>query len=185
MRKTKPLVAGPIALTLAAVLFVQRDSLAQTQPDAPQVQTSTLNQQIRDFPQREVRAHVADIRTLDPPPDRVVGALTTGEFSWGTFMRTLGDYSAFASTNTIAGRDIPQMIGKMAPIELSHGGKTWAQLYAAMALHSYGRDLNRNALWLSLSPEGKEIYRSLLDPGRFYDAKTDKLIHLPENYFGV
>jgi len=68
------------------------------------------------------------------------------------------------------------MIGKMAPIELSHGGKTWAQLYAAMALHSYGRDLNRNALWLSLSPEGKEIYRSLLDPRavlRCEDAQTD------------
>jgi len=59
------------------------------------------------------------------------------------------------------------MIGKMAPIELSHGGKTWAQLYAAMALHSYGRDLNHNALWLSLSLEGKEIYRSLLDPRDF------------------
>ena len=70
--------------------------------------------------------------------DRVVGALTTGEFSWGTFMRTLGDYSAFASTNTIAGHDVPTMIGKMAQIELSHGGKTWAQLYAAMALHSPG-----------------------------------------------
>jgi hypothetical protein len=28
-----------------------------------------------------VKAHVADITTLDPPPDRVVGALTTGEFN--------------------------------------------------------------------------------------------------------
>ena len=146
MRKTKPVVAGPIALTLAAVLFVQRDSLAQTQPDAPQVQTSTLNQQIRDFPQREVRAPVADIRALDPPPDRVVGALTTGEFSWGTFMRTLGAYSEFAGTRTIANHDVPQMIGKMAQIELSHGGKTWAQLYAAMALESFGKDLNHNSL---------------------------------------
>jgi len=63
----------------------------------------------------------------------VVGALTTGEFSWGTFMRTLGDYSTFASTNTIAGHDVPQMIGRMAAIELSRGGKTWAQLYAATA----------------------------------------------------
>jgi hypothetical protein len=55
-----------------------------------QIQTSILNQQVRDFLEREVSAHVADIRTLDPPPDRVVGALTTGEFSWGTFMRMLG-----------------------------------------------------------------------------------------------
>src|SRR6266436_2567299 len=185
MRKTNRLVVGPIALTLAAVLFVHCDSFAQAHADAPQIQTSTLDQQIRDFLQREVTAHVADIKTLDPPPDRVVGALTTGEFSWGTFMRTLGDYSAFASTNTIAGHDLPAMIGKMAEIELSHGGKTWAQLYAAMALHSYGRNLDHNALWQNLSPKEKESYRALLDPGRFYDSKTHKLIHLPENYFGV
>lgn len=31
--------------------------------------------------EREVTAHVADIKTLNPPPERVVGALTTGEFS--------------------------------------------------------------------------------------------------------
>ena len=185
MRKTRPFVAGPIALTLAAVLFVHRDSFAQTQPDAPQIQTSTLDQQIRDFLEREVGAHVADIRTLDPPPDRVVGALTTGEFSWGTFMRTLGAYSEFAGTTTIANHDVPQMIGKMAQIELSHGGKTWAQLYAAMALESLGKDLNHNALWQGLSSQERATYVALLDPARFYDAKTHTLIHLPENYFGV
>src|SRR5713101_5853245 len=169
MRKTNRLVAGPIALTLAAVLFVHCDSFAQAHADAPQIQTSTLDQQIRDFLQREVTAHVADIKTLDPPPDRVLGALTTGEFSWGTFMRTLG---------------APQMIGEMAHIELDHGGKTWAQLYAAMALESFGTDLNHNVLWQGLSSEERTTYVSLLDPGRFYDAKTHTLIHLPENYFG-
>jgi len=170
---------------LVGFLGMGPDARAQSRSDAQLLLTATLDEEVRAFLKQEVTAHVADIKSLNPPPDRVVGALTTGEFSWGTFMRTLGDYSAFASTNTIAGREVPQMIGKMAQIELSHGGKTWAQLYAAMALHSYGRDLNQNALWQSLSPEGKETYRSLLDPSRFYDAKTHTLIHLPENYFGV
>ncbi len=185
MQKTNRLVVGPIALTLAAVLFVHCDSFAQAHADAPQIQTSTLDQQIRDFLQREVTAHVADIKTLDPPPDRVLGALTTGEFSWGTFMRTLGAYSEFAGTKTIANHSAPQMIGEMAHIELDHGGKTWAQLYAAMALESFGTDLNHNVLWQGLSSEERTTYVSLLDPGRFYDAKTHTLIHLPENYFGV
>ena len=167
------------------LLWTSDNSAAQVPPESQQVSTAALDQDIRTFLKNEITAHVADIKSLDPPPDRVVGALTTGEFSWGTFMRALGDYSAFASTNTIAGHDIPPMIGKMAQIELSRGGKTWAQLYAATALRSYGRDLNHNALWQSLSPADKESYRSLLDPGRFYDAKTRKLIHLPENYFGV
>src|SRR6266852_5466406 len=163
MPKTKRLVIGPLALTLAAVLFVNCDSFAHAHPEAPQIQTSTLDQQIRDFLQREVTAHVADIKTLDPPPDRVVGALTAGEFSWGTFMRTLGAYSEFMETETIAGHDVPQMIGKMAQIELAHGGKTWAQLYAAMALESFGTDLKRNALWQGLSSEKRETYLALLD----------------------
>jgi hypothetical protein len=185
MRKTKLIALRLVGLILARFLCPSCHSLAQTHDDASQIQTSELDQQIRDFLQKEVTAHVADIKTLAPPPERVVGALTTGEFSWGTFMRTLGAYSEFAGTKTIAGHDVPQMIGQMAQIELSHGGKTWAQLYAAMALESLGIDLKHNALWQELSSEERETYVALLDPGRFYDSKTHTLIRLPENYFGV
>jgi hypothetical protein len=176
---------GLIGFTLAALLSLSSDSFAQTPPGASQIQTAELDHKIRDFLQREVTAHVADIKTLDPPPERVVGALTIGEFSWGTFMRTLGSYAEFAGTTTIAGHDVPRMIGKMAKVELDHGGKTWAQLYAAMALESFGRDLNHNALWQRLTSEERKTYLVLIDPGRFYDAKSHKLLHLPENYFGV
>src|SRR5438445_4279649 len=185
MRKTKLRTVGILGLLLAGLLCARCNLSAQMQAGEPQIQTSELDQQIRDFLRREVTAHVSDIKTLELPPDRVVGALTTGEFSWGTFMRTLGVYSEFAGTRTIAGRDVPQMIGKMAQIELSRGGKTWAQLYAAMALESFGTDLKHNALWQGLSSEQREAYLALLDPGRFYDAKNRKLIGLPENYFGV
>jgi hypothetical protein len=185
MRNAVLLRTGWIGFLLFGFLGAGSNLPAQTLSEAKQVRMTDLDREIQEFLNREITAHVADIKSLDPPPDRVVGALTIGEFSWGTFMRTLGDYSAFASTDTIAGHNVPQMIGKMAQIELSRGGKTWAQLYAAMALHSYGKDLDHNALWQSLSPKGKETYRALLDPGRFYDAKTHKLIHLPENYFGV
>jgi hypothetical protein len=175
----------PISFILGALLSATCVSFAQKPTDEPQIQTSELDRQVRDFLQKEVGAHVADIKALDPPPDHVVGALTTGEFSWGTFMRTLGVYSEFEGTKMIAGRDIPQMIRKMAQIELRQGGKTWAQLYAAMALESFGKDLSHNALWQGMASDEKEAYVALLDPGRFYDAKTHKLIHLPENYFGV
>jgi hypothetical protein len=169
----------------AGFLCPSCESFAQIQGDGTQIQTSKLDQQVREFLEKEVTAHVADIKTLDPPPDRVVGALTIGEFSWGTFMRTLGAYAEFSGTKTIAGHDLAQMIGKMAQIELDRGGKTWAQLYAAMALESFGADLSHNALWQGLSPAGKETYRALLDAGRFYDSQSHQLIHLPENYFGV
>jgi hypothetical protein len=185
MPRSKLLAVRSFAFLFAGFLSVNRDSFAQAKPDAPQIVTSELDQQIRTFLQREVTAHVADIKTLDPPPDLVVGALTTGEFSWGTFMKTLGVYSEFANTNSIAGHDVPQMIGKIAQIELSRGGKTWAQLYAATALESFGKDLKQNALWQALSAEQRKAYLALLDTGRFYHANTHKLDHLPENYFGV
>jgi len=174
-----------VGLLLTCLICPSCDSFAQTPPDNPQIQTSELDRQVLDFLEKDVAAHVSDIKTLDPPPDRVVGALTTGEFSWGTFMRALGAYSEFAGTKTIAGRDVAPMIGKMAQIELSHGGKTWAELYAAMALESFGKDLKTNALWQGLSSAERETYVALLDPSRFYDAKSHKLIHLPDNYFSV
>ena len=184
-QQNKLRVTPPVFMILCGLLFPSCSLVAQTPVTSTQIEASDLDRQVRSFLQTEVAAHVADIKTLDPPPERVVGALTTGEFSWGSFMRTLGAYSRCFETKTIAGHDIPEMIGKMARIELSHGGKTWAQLYAAMALQSFGTDLNRNALWQSMTSEEREAYRELLNPGRVYDQKTRTLIHLPENYFGV
>jgi hypothetical protein len=174
-----------LALAAGALVGAAAPCRAQAKPNSSQIRTADLNNEIRDFLAREVSAHVADIKTLDPPPDRVVGALTTGEFSWGTFMRALAAYSAFADTRTVAGRDVVPMIAQMAPIELRQGGKAWAQLYAALALRSFGSDLNHNELWRSLSPAEKKEWQVLLDPSRFYDAKTRKVINLPENYLGV
>jgi len=185
MRTTKLAAAQWMVLMLAGCLVACSDSVAQIQQNVSPIRTSDLDRQIRDFLQTELTAHVSDIQTLDPPPGRVVGALTTGEFSWGSFMRTLGAYSQFTGSRTIAGRDIPQLLGDIAQIELHQGGKTWAQLYAAMALESFGTDLAHNALWQGLSSQQRQAYLALLDPARFYDAQRHELIHLPENYFGV
>ncbi len=185
LQKTKFHIAPPVVLIFCGLLSPSCSSVVKTQTAASQIDAAEFNQQVRTFLRTEVTAHVVDIKSVDPPPDRVLGALTTGEFSWGSFMRTLGAYSECFETRRIAGHDVPEMIGKMAQIELSHGGKTWAQLYAAMALQSFGADLNHNALWQGMTTEQREEYRKLLDPSRFYDEKAHKLINLPENYFGV
>src|ERR1700683_3843024 len=83
-----------ITLSAGALLVAATPCRAQAKPNSSQIRTADLNNEIRDFFAREVSAHVADIKTLDPPPDRVVGALTTGEFSWGTFMRALAASAA-------------------------------------------------------------------------------------------
>ncbi|HMI54262.1 MAG TPA: hypothetical protein VK525_22325 [Candidatus Saccharimonadales bacterium] len=174
------LVFAGLGLLMVAAAIVAQDPVVPAQ-----LATEDLDREIRQFFMREIPAHVGDIKSLDPPPRRVVGALTTGEFSWGTFMRALAAYANFTGTPMVAGRDAASLIGQMGLIEERSGGKTWAQLYAALALWSFGTDLKTNALWQGLSPQEREAWHSLLDPGRFYDLKTRKLIHLPENYFGV
>src|ERR1700686_5598242 len=159
MQKTKFRTARPLVLLLAGLLGSNCTSRAQVSTNVSQVDASELNRQVRAFLQNEVTVHVADIKILDPPPERVVGALTTGEFSWGSFMRALGAYSECFGTRKIAGHDVPEMIAKMAQIELSDGGKTWAQLYAAMALQSFGTDLNHNALWQEMNTPRRAKYR--------------------------
>jgi hypothetical protein len=145
----------------------------------------SFSQEITDFLGREIAAHAADVRTLDPPQERVVGALTTGDFSWGTFMRAVASYSALSGQRSLAGKDIPPFLGQIGLIESRNGGKTFAQLYAALSLRSFGLDLKKNPLWQSLGPAEQAAWRSLLDPTRFYDPKTRHVINLPENYFGV
>jgi hypothetical protein len=169
-------------LLMAATLGAQSSAPA---PIPAQVSAADLDAEVKQFLSREITAHVQDIHSLDPPQERVVGALTTGDFSWGTFMRALAASSDYVGARTIAGRDVPTFVGKIGLIESRQGGKTFAQLYGALALQQYGTDLNNNALWQSLSAEEKQAWRSLLDPSRFYDRKTRHVINLPENYFGV
>ncbi len=174
-------VQAPLLETMAAPNIQQ----TRSQAAATTVSSLDLDNEIHGFLDREFAAHVADIKSLDPPQDRVVGALTTGEFSWGTFMRALAAYSELSGNKTIAGHDVASMIGKMGLIESRHGGKTFAQLYAALALRHFGIDLDHNAVWQSLGPGEKDAWRSLLDPARFYNRQKHEVINLPENYFGV
>jgi len=149
------------------------------------IQTADLNAEVNAFLAKELAAHVADIKTLEPPPDRVVGALTVGEFSWGTFMRAVAAYADTTGQRELAGRDLAKWVGQIGLIEAKAGSKAFSQLYAAQALRHFGRDLKTNPLWQSLTSEEQTAWRSLLNPERFYDPKTNKVIQLPENYLGV
>ena len=149
------------------------------------VTTATLREEVNTFLGKELAAHLSEIKSLDPPPDRVLGVPTTGEFSWGTFMRSLAAYAETTGNRELAGRDLPKLVGQIGLIESRAGSKAFSQLYAALALRHFGRDLKTNPVWQSLSPEEQKAWRSLLNPERFYDPKTNRVISLAENYLGV
>lgn len=170
--------------------FFQIQIFAQTvrlsvEPRERSVSTAALNSEIKDFTAREIAAHFADIKSYNPPPKRVLNALTVGEFSWGSFARALAAQADVGGNKTIAGKDTARAIAEMGLIEARHGGKAFSQLYSTLALRHYGTDLSKNAVWQSLSESEKKEWHELLDPARFYDAKKRQVINLPENYLGV
>ncbi len=165
--------------SLICVLLLVATTRANT------ISTATLRDEVNDFLGRELATHLSAISTLDPPPDRVLGVPTTGEFSWGTFMRSLAAYAETTGKRELAGREIAKWVAQMGLIESRAGGKAFSQLYAALALRHFGRDLKTNPLWQGMTPDEQKAWRSLLNPERFYDPKTNKVINLPENYLGV
>jgi hypothetical protein len=150
-----------------------------------QIKTSDLKSEVDAFFDREVPAHLSQIPETGPLPEKVFGAITTGEFSWGTYVRSLAAYAETRKARTVGGREIIPLIGRVGVSESAKGSKAFAQLYAALALRHFGKDLATNPLWQSLSEADRTAWRSLLDPTRFYNPKTRQVIDLPENYLGV
>lgn len=173
LRKIKSVLICVICVTLSVTA------------QANTVSTASLRDEVNTFLGKELAVHLAAIRTLDPPPDRILGVPTTGEFSWGTFMRSLAAYAETTGNRELAGRDLAKWVGQIGLIESRAGSKAFSQLYAALALRHFGRDLKTNPLWQGLTAEEQKAWRSLLNPERFYDPKTNRVINLPENYLGV
>jgi hypothetical protein len=176
---------GRIPLACAAMAVLVGCAAAGPRAASDTVDTAAFKAEVDAFFDREVPSHLAQIPADGPLPDRVHGALTTGDFSWGTFVRALAAYAETRGTRTVGGRDVVPLVARVGVIESAKGSKAFAQLYAALALRHFGTDLKQNALWQSLSDTERTAWRSLLDPTRFYDPATRRVINLPENYLGV
>jgi len=78
--------AALIALVLALPVApppsrVPRSGEPGPSPAAHNIAVGDLDRDVRAFLSREMAAHLADIHQLNPPQTRVVGALTTGEYT--------------------------------------------------------------------------------------------------------
>lgn len=158
---------------------------AQTNSGKPTISNKDLNKEIKDFFAREVAVHFGAIKSFTPPPDKVNGSITTGEYTWGSFMRVVAAQSEVSGSSKIAGKETARAIAEMGLHEAKAGGKAFSQLYAAQALRHFGTDLNKNAVWQSMNEAEQNEWRKLLDATRIYDPAKREVINLPENYLGV
>jgi hypothetical protein len=171
------------AVMMAAALCAAAPAGARAADDV--IKTAALRADVDAFFDREVPAHFSQVPDEGPLPDKVHGAITTGQYSWGTYVRSLAAYAETRRTQKVAGRDVVPLIARVGVIESKKGSTAFSQLYAALALRHFGSDLKKNALWQSLSEADRSAWKSLLDPTRFYNPKTRQVIDLPENYLGV
>jgi len=149
------------------------------------VEASSLNKEITDFLDKEMAAHLSEIKSYDPAPDKVFNAGTTGEYTWGTFMNSVGAYAALTGKRTVGNRDLAREVGQIGLLEHRLKGTRFSQLYGVLALRFFGHDLNSNPVWQSLNEAERAQWRQWLDVSAFYDPKTQQVIKLPENYLGV
>ena len=115
------------------------------------IDAAVLRAEVADFLSKELALHLADIKSLNPPPDKVLGAGTTGEYTWGTWMNALGAYAEMSGQRTLAGRDLAHEVGQTGLLEYRLGGTRFSQLYAVLALRHFGRNLDTNPVWQSLN----------------------------------
>src|SRR3989442_5254148 len=101
--------------TLAILMFATAGPVSQPSFAlwAEYVERESLYVEIDQFLSRQIAAHVGAIASLEPPPDRVLGAGATGEFTWGTFMRSIGAYAEMSGQRELAGRELSALAGKI------------------------------------------------------------------------
>lgn len=183
--------SSPVCLQLliacCGILYVVNPIgvVGQTVSSDQPIPTAALRSEVREFMAKEVAIHFAAVRSMDPPPDKVNGSITTGEYTWGSFMRVVAAQSDIGGSRIIAGRDTARLIAEMGLYEARKGGKAFSQLYAAQALRHFGADLSKNAVWQSMNDAERKEWTSLLDATRIYDPVKREVINLPENYLGV
>jgi hypothetical protein len=158
---------------------------AQTTGPPATVETSSLNAEVRSFLDAEMAAHLNDIKSYDPAPDKVFNAGTTGEYTWGSFMNSVGAYVALTGKRTLGPHDLAREVGQVGLLEYRLKGTRFSQLYGVLALRFFGTDLKTNPVWQSLNEEQRAQWQKWLDVSAFYDPKTQQVINLPENYLGV
>jgi len=149
------------------------------------IDAATLRDEVTNFLTTEMAAHLNDIKSYEPAPDKVFAAGTTGEYTWGTLMNAVGAYAALAGRRNLAGRDLAREVAQIGLLEYRLGGTRFSQMYGVLALRHFGKDLNSNPVWQELSEEQRANWRKFLDVSAFYDPKTQQVINLPENYLGV
>jgi hypothetical protein len=176
---------APLALSVVLTSSITFNAQPARSPAPTTIQTSSFDKEVTDFFTREMTAHLNEIKSYEPAPDKVFGAGTTGEYTWGSFMNSVGAFAAMTDRSKLGDHDLAREVGQVGLLEYRLKSTRFSQLYGVLALRYFGEKLDTNPVWQSLNEEQREQWRRFLDVSAFYDPKTQQVIKLPENYLGV
>jgi hypothetical protein len=178
---------GTVVLLTLLLFFTAATASGQParSPEPTIIETSSFDKEVKDFFTQEMTAHLDEIKSYDPAPDKVFAAGTTGEYTWGSFMNSVGAFAALTERSKLGNHDLAREVGQIGLLEYRLKSTRFSQLYGVLALRYFGQDLNSNPVWQSLNEEQRSQWRRFLDVSAFYDPKTQQVIKLPENYLGV
>ena len=174
-----------ISLILLVISLSVCSAQTARPPETSTIAASSLDKEVREFLDKELLAHLDQIKSYDPAPGKVFDSQTTGEYTWGNFMYALGTYARMSGKQTVGSHDLPREVGEIGLLEYRLKGTRFSQLYGVMALQLFGLDLKSNPVWQNLTEQDREKWLKFLDVSAFYDPKTQQVINLPENYLGV
>jgi len=175
-----------LLLAFITLTFLSICSAQTTRSSEPStIAASSLDKELTDFLDKEILAHLDEIKSYNPPPNKIFNAGTTGEYTWGNFMYALGAYAHLNRKHAVGGHDLAREVGEIGLLEYRLKGTRFSQLYGVLALQFFGRDLKSNPVWQGLNSQEQEQWRKFLDVSAFYDPNTQQVINLPENYLGV
>jgi hypothetical protein len=172
-------------LKLALLVLVLFSSSATNAQTTSTIQASSFDKEVMDFFTQEMTSHLDQIKSYDPAPERVFAAGTTGEYTWGSFMNSIGAVAALTGRSKFGEHDLAREVGQVGLLEYRLKSTRFSQLYGVLALRYFGKNLETNPVWQSLTEEQRTQWRRFLDISAFYDPKTQQVIKLPENYLGV
>ncbi|HEY0430987.1 MAG TPA: hypothetical protein VGC61_04190, partial [Pyrinomonadaceae bacterium] len=87
-------------------------------PYAPAlIETSSFDKQVTDFFTQELTAHLNEIKSYNPAPNQVFEAGTTGEYTWGSFMNSVGAYAALTGSSKLGSHDLAREVGQVGLLE--------------------------------------------------------------------
>jgi hypothetical protein len=173
---------GIFLLFVPAVRIVAQPASSAT-PST--IQTASFDKEVMDFFTQEMTAHLNQINSYDPAPESVFAAGTTGEYTWGSFMNSVGAVAALTERSKLGEHDLAREVGQVGLLEYRLKSTRFSQLYGVLALRYFGKNLDTNPVWQRLNEEQRTQWRRFLDVSAFYDPKTQQVIKLPENYLGV